>query len=224
MIPVPVPMMATESAAEMLSSGYPGEDPPLIATRILSPDLHRIPRKPVAGTSSIKLDPSSTTRASVSVTTNEASSEATNAVGLDPLEHLIQDDSTRSTGHEKYVKWGISWKTPLLIVLWTLVGVSWAIGHHFYYQSLDGSRAGSPPRQSWPVRFGTAFAFLVVASLRAACDTAYKQYIWTLFKRKAFSLDTLDRLFSVLSDPTAFMSWEFLTHAKIAFLIAIVCW
>ena len=206
----------------MASSGiHPGESPPLIATRIPSPDLYRIPRKPIAGNSSTKLG---TTRASVSVTTDELSSEATKAAGSDPSEHLIQDDGTRSTGHERYVEWGIFWKTPLLIVFWALVGISWAIGHHFYYQSLDGTRAGSSARQSWPVRFGTAFAFLVVASLRAACDTAYQQYIWTLFKRKALSLDTLDRLFSVLSDPTAFMSWEFLTHAKIAFLIAIVCW
>lgn len=203
---------------------YRGKGPPQITTRIPPPELHRIPRKPVTGSLATKSDPSSTTIASVSVTTDEASSEETKPVDSDPHEHLIQGKGTRSADHERYVKWGFSWKTPSLIVLWALVGFSWAIGHHFYYQSLDGTKAGSSPRQSWAVRFGTAFAFLVVASLRAACETAYKQYIWTLFKRKAFSLDTLDKLFSVPSDPAAFLSWEFIRHAKIAFLVAIVCW
>ena len=89
----------------MPSSGiHPGENPPLIATRIPSPDLHKIPRKPIAGNSSTNLD---TTRASVSVTTDELSSEALKAAGSDPSEALIQDDGTRATGHERYVEWGV---------------------------------------------------------------------------------------------------------------------
>lgn len=188
------------------------------------PELHSIPRKPVTKSPTTKRDSFSKTEESVHVTTDEASHEEAKPVGSDPREYLIKEKSTRSVEHGRYVNWGVAPRTPSLIVLWALVGFGWAIGHHFYYQSLDGTKAGSSSRQSWAVRFGTAFAFLVVASLRAACDIAYKQYIWTLFKRKAFSLDTLDKLFSVTSDPTAFVSWEFIRYAKIAFLVAIVCW
>ncbi|KAL6718596.1 hypothetical protein ACLMJK_002830 [Lecanora helva] len=167
-----------------------GEGPPQITTKISPPELYRIPRKPVTERLANKTDPS-TMRANVYVTTDEASPEETKPVGSDPC-----------------IKWDFSWKTPSLIVLWALVGFSCAIGHHLYYQSLDGTKAGSSPRQSWAVRFGTAFAFLVVASLRAACDIVYIS----------------NKLFSVTSDPTAFMSWEFIRHAKIAFLVAMVCW
>ncbi len=102
---------------------------------------------------------------------------------------LISKRGTHFARSGKLVILGVSWKTPSLIVLWTFVGFVLALAHQFYYCSLDGTKPGSPTRQSWPVLFGTAFAFLVVPSLRAACDIVYKQYIWTLFKRKAFSLN-----------------------------------
>ncbi|MCJ1265014.1 hypothetical protein MMC22_004889 [Lobaria immixta] len=156
------------------------------------------------------------------MTTNNSSSESYQ-IPRKPVVR-ISENVTPSPEQERYVKWGVAWKIPLLIVLWTLIGFSWAIAHHFYYQSLDGTKVGSSSRQNWAVGFGTAFTFLVIASLRVTCDTAYKQYLWTLFKRKPFALDTLNKLFSITSDPTAFLSWELFRHAKIAYFVAAVCW
>ena len=202
------------------------ESPSEVETTIPSPELHEIPPQAVSGRLSryIESDPSPMNRDGINPTNNDASPEEKKPADSDLCEQLIQEKGAQAMERERYVKWGISWMTPSLILLWALLGFSWAIGHHFYYLSLDGTRAGSSSRQNWTVRFGTALAFLVVASLRAACGVAYRQYIWTLFKRKAFSLDALDKLFSVTSDPTAFASWEFVNHAKIAFLMAIVCW
>lgn len=184
----------------------------------------RIPRKPVAGGSGSTAPSLSTAEAGLPVTIDKTSLAETKQLAMNRHERLIRKDVTPIPAQKKYVRWGVTYKTPLLIVLWTLAGYGWAVGHHLYYRSLDGTRAGSSSQQHWAVNFGTALAFLVVASLRAACDIVYQQYIWTVFKRKTLSLDALDKLFSVTADPTALVSWEFIRHAKIAFLVAIMCW
>jgi hypothetical protein len=125
---------------------------------------------------------------------------------------------------EKLVKWSIHWKTPTFMVALLLAGVGFGLGHHFYYASLDGTTAGSPSRQQWATRFGTAFSFLVVAVLKTASDAAYSQYIWTLVRRKSFSLKVLDKMFSLTMDPLGFLSLHLLKHAKIGVLLALISW
>ncbi|TVY80657.1 hypothetical protein LSUE1_G004906 [Lachnellula suecica] len=155
---------------------------------------------------------------------DEQSYYLSNLKSIDPNERLIQNNGEPPPAHKKYVKWGISWKTPFAILSWALVGFALAFGHHFYYMSLHGTKVGSSSRQNWALRFGTAFSFLVIATLRASCEAAYKQHIWTLFKRKSFALDTVDKIFSATSVPWAFMSWDFVNNAKVAFFLAMVCW
>jgi hypothetical protein len=167
---------------------------------------------------------SSTANADNIIKRGEASPVETDGQAVNAHDPLVQDNDVSSLEEQQYVKWGIAWKTPIFMVLWALVGLSLVLGHHFYYQSLNGTRAGSSSRQNWALRFGTAFTFLVVACLKATCNIAYYQYIWTLFRRKQFSLDTLDKLFAVTSDPTAFLSRELLRHAKVAIFVAAVCW
>ena len=208
----------------MSTSGLPDDAAPSIEANRAFSQSQRIPRKPVAGGSGSTPPSLSTAEAGLPVTINKTSLAETHQLAIHRHERLTRKDASPTPAQEKYVRWGVTWKTPLLIVLWTFAGCGWAVGHHLYYRSLDGTRAGSSSRQHWAVNLGTALAFLVVASLRAACDIVYHQYIWTVFKRKTLSLDALDKLFSVTADPTAFLSWEFIRHAKIAFLVAIVCW
>ena len=136
------------SAAPMPSPAAWVEGPPQVITRISLSELHRISRKPVTEGFANKSDSSSATRANGSVTADEISTEGSKPGDTDAHEHLIEGKDTQHAEHERYVKWGIPWKTPLLIVLWALVGFSLAIGHHLYYQSLDGTKAGSSSRQS----------------------------------------------------------------------------
>lgn len=108
---------------------------------------------------------------------------------------------------QKFVKWEISWDSSAAVVAPTCAGIALAVGHHLYY-SLDGTPAGSTSRQQWALRYGSALAFLVVALLKTACDAAYHQHIWTLVKREALSLRSLDALFSLTTDPISFLSLE----------------
>jgi hypothetical protein len=137
---------------------------------------------------------------------------------------LLPDTKTHPADEVAYVKWGVPWGVPAMMVGFTLAGVAIAVGHHSYYMSLHGTTVGSSARQNWALRFGTVFTFLSVALLRTACNVAYKQYIWTLFKRKAYSITDIDRLFQLTNDLTAMRSWELIRHADLAFILAVVCW
>jgi len=125
---------------------------------------------------------------------------------------------------QQFVRWGIAWQAPTSMVCLALSGVLLALGHHFYYLFLDGTVAGSASRQQWAIRFGTAFSFLVVACLKVASGQAYEQYIWTIVRRKSFSLGALDKFFRLLSNPFRFLSLELLLHTRFAVFLAAICW
>lgn len=138
---------------------------------------------------------------------------------------IISLTSQESLRPRKYVQWGVKWhRKPLIMVSFALFGVALAIGHHFYYSELSGSRARSERRQQWAHAFGNALAILVVTALAAGNRAAYKQYMWTLVRRKPFSLRSIDGLFSLTSDPLSFFNLELLKHAPIAALLAVLCW
>jgi hypothetical protein len=58
----------------------------------------------------------------------------------------------------KYVKWCVCWEELSYVVVCVLGGIALALGHHFSYQSLDGSFAGSASRQQWALTFDTSFS------------------------------------------------------------------
>jgi hypothetical protein len=126
---------------------------------------------------------------------------------------------------KKYVQWGVKWhRRPLNMVLFALAGIIFAIGHHFCYSALSGTRAGSERRQQWAHAFGNALAILVVSTLATTNRMVYHQYIWTLVRRKSFSLHSLDGLFSLTSDPLGFFNMDTLREAPLAVLLALLCW
>jgi hypothetical protein len=87
-----------------------------------------------------------------------------------------------------YISWGINWQKPIFI--WTMLfsGLILALGHHLYYLSLNGTLAGDAAKQAWPIRFGTAFAFLVTSCLQAVTTTAIGQHFWSIVRRKSLTL------------------------------------
>ena len=125
---------------------------------------------------------------------------------------------------QKNVKWGIHLIQPSYVVLCVFGASILAVGHHLYYQSLNGTPAGSAKRQQWAITFGASFAFLVTHLLRIAIVIAHSQYVWMMIRRKGYTLRDLDNLFSMAADPTAIFSWEFVKHGRIAIFLALVAW
>lgn len=129
-----------------------------------------------------------------------------------------------SQNTQKTTTWQIHWRAPTLILGLLAVGIALALGHHFYYQSLNETTVSSDTRQEWALRFGTAFAFLTQSSLVASAGVSYTQRVWVTVKKKAFPLRTLDNIFSLQNTLWSFFSWEVLAKAKALYLLGICIW
>lgn len=125
---------------------------------------------------------------------------------------------------QKTTTWQMHWRAPTLILGLLAIGIALALGHHFYYRSLNGTAVSSDTRQEWALRFGTAFAFLTQSSLVASAGVAYTQRVWVTVKKKASPLRTLDNVFSLQNTLWSFFSWEVLAKAKALYLLGICIW
>lgn len=92
------------------------------------------------------------------------------------------------TDQPKHTSWGITWQSPVFIIATLLAGLALSLGHHCYYLTLSGTAAGDAAKQAWPVRFGTAFAFLVCATFKATTAAAIQQYVWTIVRQGSLTL------------------------------------
>ena len=118
----------------------------------------------------------------------------------------------------------IHWAAPVGMIAFAVCGVSFAIGHHAYYSSLNGTDVRDNKSQQWAIRFGTAFALLVEVPLAAAVGIAQTQRAWTTVERKSVSIEGIDSIFASTRDLGSFVSWEMLSRAKLASLLALICW
>lgn len=112
----------------------------------------------------------------------------------------------------------------MFILGYLLLGVGFALGHHFYWMSLDGTVVPSEADQEWAKRFGIAFAFLTQSALTMSVGMAYTQRVWVTVKQNPMTLRGLDRVFSLQDDIFAFFSGEIVKKAKILSLLGICAW
>lgn len=128
---------------------------------------------------------------------------------------------------------GFHWRAPVVMVSSLLVGTALALGHHAFYASLAGSSVGSDPidiagwmttQQQINIAIGTAFAFVVKASLILACSTAYIQLLFKAINRTSFKLSTLDNWFGGLNDLWSFGCLASYWRYPLLTLVAITCW
>ncbi|KAF6831177.1 hypothetical protein CPLU01_06875 [Colletotrichum plurivorum] len=113
--------------------------------------------------------------------------------------------------------WNSSWN----MYLWLLLGIGFAIGHHVFYQTLDGQPADDQVRM---LRYGTILAFAAKASLGAAVISAYHQRIWSTVRSRLMSIAALDSMFAATENFIALLNWEFLKSAKAAAALALFVW
>ncbi|KAI9367748.1 hypothetical protein BJX61DRAFT_537806 [Aspergillus egyptiacus] len=92
---------------------------------------------------------------------------------------------------------GIHWRMPTAMIVCFLIGLGLAIGHHFYYYSLDGTRVGGQSEQEWALRFGTGLAFLTKTFLTTAVGISCIQNFWWILRLKPVRLSTLDSMFDI---------------------------
>ncbi|KAJ5353700.1 hypothetical protein N7541_006264 [Penicillium brevicompactum] len=120
--------------------------------------------------------------------------------------------------------WGLGWRSPTLMVGLFLGGLALSVGHHLYYKSHDNTLVKSAEQQTWTIRIGTGFAFLVKTLLVAAIGIAAVQQMWATLRKKSVNIRGIDAMFSILSDPLAFFVPDMWICAKTLTVLAIVSW
>ncbi|TGO61685.1 hypothetical protein BCON_0025g00120 [Botryotinia convoluta] len=62
--------------------------------------------------------------------------------------HSYTDTTLTPVANLNKVSWNIDWQQPTLIISMLLIGFLLSIGHHVFYNSLDGTIAGGSARQA----------------------------------------------------------------------------
>jgi hypothetical protein len=120
--------------------------------------------------------------------------------------------------------WNGSCRAPVLMITCLLVGIGLAVSHHIYYQSLNKTIVISSTQQTWAIRFGTGFAFLVKTALGATTVIVFTQLVWVKLRKRATSIRTIDSMFAVTTDLTALVNTDLLLHAKTLAIFGIAIW
>jgi hypothetical protein len=121
-------------------------------------------------------------------------------------------------------KWGIGWQCPTLMIGPVICGALLAVGHHLYYDNLNDTRVNSINQQTWAIRIGTGFAFLIRSFLTSAVGLAAVQQLWATLRKKSIRLYGIDSMFAVMGSPLALLTWDIWIYAKTLTLLAIVGW
>ena len=129
----------------------------------------------------------------------------------------------------------IHWKAPTTIALALAAGILLAIGHHLFYNILDGQPASSDgcnilgsqvSTQQLNIAGGTALSYLVNACLLAALATAYVQLFWRamLHPSREVVLERLDTVFSALTTIHHILKVWVWWRYPLLFLLALLAW
>ncbi|KAM3422755.1 hypothetical protein BST61_g239 [Cercospora zeina] len=127
----------------------------------------------------------------------------------------------------------LRWRAPIVMLSSLFVGVAFAVGHHVFYASLEGTSVSSNPiklvgwtttQQQVNIAIGTALAFAFKASLILACSTAYMQLVFDAINKETFKLSHLDNWFGGLNDFWSFLCVGSYWRYPLLTLVALTCW
>ena len=128
------------------------------------------------------------------------------------------------------------WEIPTATVAALGCGILFAVGHHIFYQSLDGNTASNDVYnilgtnvsvQQLNIAGGTALALLAKTSLVVALTNVFVQLFWQILKNhgsRDITLDSVDTLFDSLNNVfTLFKAWVWWRY-PLLFLVVLMSW
>ncbi|KAJ4253933.1 hypothetical protein NW762_010331 [Fusarium torreyae] len=119
--------------------------------------------------------------------------------------------------------WRIHWTTPSSIAELFILSILCDLSHHLYYDSLH-YKPSTEVSQEYAIRIGTSLAFLFKACLGASAAMVYRQYYWTILRTRDMSIQSIDNIMGLLSDPTCFASLDIIRNASSCVFIALIIW
>ncbi|KAK3661743.1 hypothetical protein LTR56_000234 [Elasticomyces elasticus] len=130
----------------------------------------------------------------------------------------------------------IPWQAPATMITGLMAACALAIGHHFFYASLDGTHVAPPPvegarrslvsQQQLNTGGGTALAFLVKMFLVLSVSTAYTQVFWqnaAMDGRKP-TLSTLDTIYEAWRNPIRVLKVKLWLDCPMLLALGMAAW
>lgn len=146
---------------------------------------------------------------------------AYSSVSSDPPPDQKSNPSSNSKTYQTPGK--IYWRPLTIAICLYLVGITMAIGHHEFLQSLNNKQVHD---QVWINRGSLIMAFVVKTGLAGAIGFAFVQTLWHTLQRvpRGVSLSALDSLFSAVESPLVFLSWDAWRSALLPMLMIVPLW
>lgn len=145
--------------------------------------------------------------------------------------HVISQRKMRSRKNH------IHWLAPTSMLAAFLTGTLLALGHHLFYQHLDGEKVPADDysigsshysKQQMNIQIGTAFSFLVKAFLVVSVSVAYAQVFWWSFSNshqgKLPTLNRIDTAFSALGNVLALFNLPVWLSHRVLFSLTTLTW
>ena len=123
----------------------------------------------------------------------------------------------------------IHWKTPIVIIVAFFSALALALGHHAFYQHLDGKYPEAVMTlfpQHINIAIGTGFALLFRSSLVVAVGSVYWQAFWATMLQAGSSIriSDLDSLAGMLGSLLEFSNLHVLKRNPGLVLLALLYW
>ena len=137
-----------------------------------------------------------------------------------PPKEMQHDQATSSSKPSKH----IDPMAPTIMIASLVLGVGFALAHHFFYNSRDNTSVGNTTQQEWYIRVGTYFAYLVTFTLGVSIATAYTQQFWYSVRSRSVTVEEVDSLFAFLVNVTPFLDLRLWRGNFMLVFIAAIKW
>ncbi|KAF2002416.1 hypothetical protein P154DRAFT_488382 [Amniculicola lignicola CBS 123094] len=118
------------------------------------------------------------------------------------------------------------WKSPMLMILFFIIGLAMSLAHCIFYPKLSGKVVGDSSSQEEKLRyvFGTAFSFLAQISLAATVWTCYTQWLWRTVKGTEMTVGAYNAAFGADTSFLSLMNIEMLRKMRLGSVMALFAW
>ncbi|KAL5001675.1 hypothetical protein BDV10DRAFT_148449 [Aspergillus recurvatus] len=121
-------------------------------------------------------------------------------------------------------KHGIHWRMPAAMAICWIIGLGLALGHHFYYFSLNGTIVPGQTQQEWSLRVGTGLAFLTKTFLTTGVGIACVQNLWWILRLKPVRLSTLDSMWDIRGNIFNFLDPHVWLRSPNVAILGLISW
>jgi hypothetical protein len=119
----------------------------------------------------------------------------------------------------------IHWRVPTVIILAFVAGLAFALGHHAFYDRLDGQPVdGRVFDQQINLAVGQAFAFPVRALLVISAGASYWQVFWGTMLHKTLAISQVDALAGMLGSMLDLLNLKASTTRPTLVALALLSW